>query len=605
MIILVIKQSDADCPHSQQITQDYPDAVITNHKQYPDKELLEADPSLIVLIHSLAVLHTKTLRATAADRHPNLRIIVVLPEGLAAQATNARIAGADVCLVSPFPAEHLQRAIYDECTAFRRLVDTAELLKTNPAIANRYAYLDILGAGQHSVMVLAKDQKKANKVVTVKLLRKSISSTADFMTEFTTNAEKLKKVSCDNFARVIDVGTWKGYGYLASDIGRCENLYTRLDKYPLSESEVTTIGLAITRALIAIRKCGIIHFNIKPENVLYDPSKKSYILSEFGLLTPFTDPDSSGFYFWSEAAFTSPEIFTQAGWLTIRSDIYSLGLLLYTCITRSNPFQGRPSDADVERRINENVIKSTDGDLAKCSSTLAVTIEGMTHVDPDRRPRLRELETIFFQSSKILSESTVTPSTPSSNTGASDTKSASAVLTDSLEAALLRRSKNSQSAASTGRAAGGRTPAAAPAPATKKKIDWRHDRKAQLRVAVVGVVVLIILSIAFRTGYRRAVKHLRPTQFEGGPLQVFTCLNGHTEEIRTLDLRNVKCPKCGEHTTPSHTCQKCKAVFGLPEWGRRHMTDEESAKFEQQQKVCPLCESRNTVPTPLKNTTQK
>ena len=605
MIILVIKKSDADCPHSQQIALDYPDAVISNYKQYPDRELLEVGPALIVLTHQQAVLHTKTLRAAAADKHPNLRILVVLPEDLAVQATSARIAGANVCMVTPFPAELLQRAIYDECTVFRRLVDTAELLKANPAIANRYVYLNILGAGQHSVMVLAKDQQNANKVVTVKLLRKSISSAADFMTEFMTNAEKLKKTACENFARVIDAGSWKGYGYLASEIGQCENLYALLDKHPLPESEVIKIGLSLTRALMAVKKCGVIHFDIKPENVLYDPKSKTYILSEFGLLTPFEAPDSSGFCFWPEAAYTSPEVFAQASWLTARSDIYALGLLLYTCITRNNPFLGHPSNTDVKRRINENVIKFSEGDPGKCSPALTVTIDGMTDVDPDVRPRLRELETIFFQGSKILGEGNAAPPTPGNNTEAIGAKPPNAGFADGLDAAPLRHGKNTPSAASTGRIPTVRTPAGSHTPAASKKIDWRHDRKAQLRAAIAGIAALIILSIAFNAGYRRAVKRLRPTQFQGGPLQVFTCLEGHTEEIRTLDLRNVKCPTCDEHTTPSYTCRKCKAVFGLPAWIRRDMTDEECAKFEQQQKICPFCESTDIVPTPLKQATQK
>ena len=87
-------------------------------------------------------------------------------------------------------------------------------------------------------MVLAKDQQNANKVVTVKLLRKSISSAADFMTEFMTNAEKLKKASCENFARVIDAGSWKGYGYLASNIGPCETLRFA-GQHPLPEAKLS------------------------------------------------------------------------------------------------------------------------------------------------------------------------------------------------------------------------------------------------------------------------------------------------------------------------------------------------------------------------------
>lgn len=597
MIILVIKKSDTDCPIAQQIVQGYPDAVVSNYKQYPDKELLGVGPALIVLTHPLAVLHTKTLRAAAAGQNPNLRILVVLPDDLAAQATNARIAGANSCLVAPYPTELLLRAVYDECTVFRRLVDTAELLKANPAIANRYLFISILGAGQHSVAVLAKDQQN-NQVVTVKMLRKSISTTADFMTEFMTSAEKLKRITTPNFARVIDAGSWKGFGYLVSAVGQAENLFAVLDKRPLPESDVIKIALAITRALIAIKKCGIIHFDIKPENILINPRTNEVILSEFGLLTPFDAPDSAGFAFWPDPAFTSPEVFAKASWLTARSDIYSLGLLLYTCITRNNPFLGRPCDHDVTRRINDNLIRFDANDLSKCSPALAVTIEGMTDIDPDVRPRLREIETIFYQAGAIIGQPATTPPTPGTSVEAIGAKPPNAGFADGLDAAPLRHSRHGPSAASTGRIAPIRTPADAPAAPFGKTINW-HDRKTQLRATLAALAALLIISLAFRGGYRHAKKRLIPTQFQQGPLQVFTCLDGHTEQIRTMDLRNATCPTCHEHTTPSYTCRKCKAVFGLHAWPRRDMTDKECAAFEQNQMLCPFCENTTIAPTPL------
>ena len=112
--------------------------------------------------------------------------------------------------------------------------------------------------------------------------------------------------------------------------------------------------------------------------------------------------------------------------------------------------------------------------------------------------------------------------------------------------------------------------------------------------------LLVLFCVAlFVGGYALARKALVRRHFEQGPLRLFTCYRGHTEALRTLDLRNARCPVCNLETTPSYTCDKCGAVFGLTPWPRRDMSEEECREFDDKLMLCPYCQSKQIRPTPI------
>ncbi len=587
MIIIVIKEADVESSCAEQISKEYPDSSIFRYKQYSDQELLAAinGPALIVLNHKMAIPHAKLLRNTSSELL--VRIMVVLEEGFDVHAVNARIAGADICLAMPFEPSILLRAIEDEGSTLRRMAEGIELVKSQACINRRYTLTRMLGAGRHAVVFLAQDLR-ANTTITIKLLRKSLASSQEFMEEFQTTAEKYKLITAPSMVTVLDYGSWNGYAYLALNLGKAENLYEVMSKRKLEAPEIARIGLAVTRALIAIKKQGVLHFDIKPENILC--YKEQYYLAEFGSMIPFNKPDSAGYYYWPDSAYTCPESFVDDASFTIRSDVYSLGLILYVLARRENPFAGHPCTWELSSRVSENMVNFLEDNPLESCPPLAITIEAMTLCRHDARPRLRDLEIIFYQLVVMLAgkPSTELPGISALQTSRATTISNAAADSEQNQTAAVSvsTSKLGSKKYLTGSSARGASFSALTGLTLKKRI----------MLVVLGLVLLLSLCYG---GYWFGRRSVVRNHYEQGPLQTFTCYNGHTEALRTLDLRNIHCPKCNEETSPSFACNKCKKVFGLTLWPRRDMTEKECADFEEKLAKCPFCKSTDISPTPL------
>ncbi len=587
MIILVIKEADVECSCAEQISKEYPDSSIFRYKQYSDQELLGAvnGPALIVLNHKMAIPHAKLLRAASSEML--VRIMIVLEEGFGVHAVNSRIAGADICLAMPFEPSILLRAIEDEGSTLRRMSEAMELVKSQACINRRYTLTRMLGAGRHAVVFLAQDLK-ANTTITIKLLRKSLTSSPEFMEEFQAIAEKYKLITAPSMVTLLDYGSWNGYTYMAMNLGKAENLYEVMSKRKLEAPEIARIGLAVTRALIAIKKQGVLHFDIKPENILC--YKEQYYLTEFGSMIPFNKPDSAGYYYWPDSAYTCPESFIDDAVFTIRSDVYSLGLILYVLARRENPFAGHPCSWELSSRVSENMVNFLEENPLESCPPLAITIEAMTLCRHDARPRLRDLEIIFYQLVVMLAGK---PSTEIQGVSALQTSRATTI---SSAAADSEQNQTVSVSAGTLKLGPKKYIKGSSSSGSSLAVFDSLPLKKRLLLVVMGLVLLASLSYA---GYWYGRRSVIRTHYEQGPLQVFTCYNGHTEALRTLDLRNVRCPKCSEETSPSFTCNKCHKVFGLTLWPRRDMTDKECADFEEKQAKCPFCKSKDISPTSL------
>ena len=585
MIILVIKEPDIECSCADQISKEYPDSSIIRYKQYSDQELLAAidGPALIVLNHKMAIPHAKLLQAASSELL--VRIMVILEEGFAMHAVNARIAGAHSCLSMPFEPAILIQAIENEGSTLRRMAEAAELIKSQACINRRYTLIRMLGASRHGVVFLALDNK-ANTQITIKLLRKSLSASAEFMEEFRDLAEKYKQITAPSVVPLFDYGSWNGYAYMAMNLGKAENLYEIMGKRKLQAPEIARIGLAVTRALIAIKKQGVIHFDIKPENILC--YKEQYFLAEFGSMLPFDRPDGAGYYYWPDSAYTSPESFVEDASFSIRSDVYSLGLTLYVLARRENPFAGRPCTWELNSRVSKNMVNFLEDNPLEEHPPLAITIEAMTLCRHNSRPRLRDLEIIFYQLVLMLSSKSNAdaPGVSALQTSRATTISKAAADSEASQTIAIKTNELKR--------AGKKSQLDDSSPLSISSLLKKLSLKTRVQLAFLVLLLLFSLVQAGRWSGRRGLvrKH-----FQQGPLQVFTCYNGHTATLRTLDLRNARCPQCNAETSPSYTCNKCKEVFGLIPWPRRDMSEKECAEFEEKLSKCPFCKSTDIAPT--------
>jgi serine/threonine protein kinase len=218
-----------------------------------------------------------------------------------------------------------------------------------------YQVISFLSRGGMGEVYLAEDKRLGRKVA-LKLLPATFTTNDDRLRRFEQEARAASALNHPNIITIYEIHEAAGSHIIATEYVEGETLRHRLVRAPLTLSETLNIAIQIADALVAAHKAGIIHRDIKPENIMLRPDGYVKIL-DFGLakLSEQTSPavaaetpaiqvrTGSGIVI-GTAGYMSPE---QARGLTVdhRSDIFSLGAVIYEMLARRKPFEGEtPSD---------------------------------------------------------------------------------------------------------------------------------------------------------------------------------------------------------------------------------------------------------------------
>src|SRR5258705_387781 len=162
-----------------------------------------------------------------------------------------------------------------------------------------------------------------------------------------------RKISHPNVVKVYDLGTWKEHRYITMEFIDGMNLEQWVRLRPaLDVSEAVGLLVSISRGMQAAHALGIIHRDIKPQNILLKDGKTPKIL-DFGIARGAggSDMTTSGFVMGSPK-YMSPEQ-VQAMPLDARTDIYSMGVLMYFVFTGREPFVGDTPSVIAYKHIGE------------------------------------------------------------------------------------------------------------------------------------------------------------------------------------------------------------------------------------------------------------
>jgi non-specific serine/threonine protein kinase len=218
---------------------------------------------------------------------------------------------------------------------------------TPGAAFGRYQIVSPLGAGGMGEVFLAHDTR-LNRRVALKLLRAADSLDPARLGRFVREARAASALTHPNIAVVYDIGEQDGSHFIAMEHVEGCSLAEHLRGGPLSTRDAITLGAQIAEALQAAHAVGIIHRDVKPANVMITPAAQIKVL-DFGLAKVATvaaiGPDSETR--WTTApyvvvgtvAYMSPEQSIGAA-VDHRSDLFSLGVLLYEAATGRLPFVG-------------------------------------------------------------------------------------------------------------------------------------------------------------------------------------------------------------------------------------------------------------------------
>ena len=206
-------------------------------------------------------------------------------------------------------------------------------------LGNRYEIMEQLGGGGMAVVYKGRDTI-LNRLVTIKVLRPEHTSDEDFVKRFRSEAQAVASLSHPNIVSIYDVGRADDVDYLVMEYVEGDDLKTVIKQHaPLTPVRAAQIAMQIGEALEHAHENNIVHRDIKPQNVLITRGGVAK-LTDFGIAmgaTAATIVKSEEVM--GSVHYVSPE--QAKGEKTgPRSDIYSLGVVLYEMTTNALPFEG-------------------------------------------------------------------------------------------------------------------------------------------------------------------------------------------------------------------------------------------------------------------------
>ena len=198
-----------------------------------------------------------------------------------------------------------------------------------------------IGSGGMGVVFRGRDNRLGRHVA-VKILSRRNGSESD--TRFRRESKAAAKLNHDHIVPVYSAGrTGDGTPYLVLQLIEGPSLKERIASGNLVDRESATIIRQIALGLSAAHEHGLVHRDVKPGNVLIDKKDGRAKLTDFGLARTTEDKTLTQANVLSGTPqYMSPEQISNPGTQDPRSDIYSLGITLYECLTGSVPFRGQP-----------------------------------------------------------------------------------------------------------------------------------------------------------------------------------------------------------------------------------------------------------------------
>lgn len=215
-----------------------------------------------------------------------------------------------------------------------------------PARFGNFLLLQVLGMGGMGGVYRARDEA-LNREVAIKVMQKRLGDDPVFIENFQREAQSAAKLNHPNIAQIYSFGQALGQPYIVMELlsgGSLDRMMA--DQGPLDPAVVMHIGQQIAEGLREAAEAGLVHGDVKPENILFDNDKNAKLL-DFGLAAMNKSPTAE---IWGTPFYIPPEKVKKQP-TDFRSDIYSLGATLYHAIAGVPPFDGTDITAVVKARF--------------------------------------------------------------------------------------------------------------------------------------------------------------------------------------------------------------------------------------------------------------
>lgn len=255
------------------------------------------------------------------------------------------------------------------------------MLKNGTFIANRYEIVGQVGTGGMSDVYKAKDHT-LGRYVAMKVLKAEFSEDANFVSKFRTEAQSAAGLEHPNIVNIYDVGSENGIHYIVMEYVEGITLKTYIEKKgQLTYKEALSIAIQVGRGIQAAHAKHIIHRDIKPQNIIISTDGKVKV-TDFGIARAVSENTIHSDVMGS-VHYASPEQ-ARNGYVSNRSDIYSLGIVMYEMVTGRVPFDGDSTVAVAIQHLQDEMVPPSTY-APNLPISLEKIIQKCTQKSPDRR----------------------------------------------------------------------------------------------------------------------------------------------------------------------------------------------------------------------------
>jgi TolB-like protein/Tfp pilus assembly protein PilF/predicted Ser/Thr protein kinase len=287
-----------------------------------------------------------------------------------------------------------------EITRTKTLYSSLEELRTGSLFANRFHIIEELGQGGMGKVYRALD-KELNEEVALKLIRPEIASDARTLERFRNELKNARKISHKNVGRMHELMEYEGAYYISMEYIPGQDLKSLLRQTGKQTLDtVISIAKQICEGLSEAHRLGIIHRDLKPSNIMIDKKGDAKIM-DFGIARSLKSKGITGAGMMvGTPEYMSPEQ-VEGEEVDQRSDIYSLGVIIYEMVTGRSPFWGDTPLSIAYK--HKNAIPQHPGEIIRqIPEELSVLI--MKCLKKDKEKRFKNAEELHTELENIEKE---------------------------------------------------------------------------------------------------------------------------------------------------------------------------------------------------------
>ena len=257
-------------------------------------------------------------------------------------------------------------------------------------LGGRYEIVDNIDSGGMAYVYKA-ICKKTNTVVAVKVLKEKFSGKAEYVKRFKKEAEAAFSLDHHHIVHVTDIGYDQGVYYMVMEYIEGSSIKTLIEQNGLiEEKEAVSYAIQVCSALAAAHKKGIIHRDIKPQNILLDQEGDAKV-TDFGIAQSLSGKEQEESQVIGSVYYISPEQ-AKGDKVDQRTDIYSLGIMLYEMLTGVLPYTGDETIAVALKHIHEQIIAPIEKNSSISQSINNIVLKATAKNKKDRYQSMSQMK---------------------------------------------------------------------------------------------------------------------------------------------------------------------------------------------------------------------